>query len=146
MASTHLVVGLDGSPAGERVLAFAKERARAIESCKLTVCYVVEWSPWAFQTAEENEVRHARRTEETEVARTRIVDPAIEGLRAEGLDADPYVAHGDAAEVLNRFARDNAADQIIIGRVGTQNMIERVFGGVSGRLIASATVPVTIVP
>ncbi|MGB3555600.1 MAG: universal stress protein [Jannaschia sp.] len=146
MTTTNIVVGLDGSPAGERVLAFATERARAIQDCCLIVCYVVEWSPWAFQTAEENETRHVRRTEEVEQARERIVDPAVTSLRANGLTADPHVSHGDAAEVLNRVAKERGAAQIIIGRVGAQNMIERVFGGVSGRLIASATVPVTIVP
>lgn len=67
-------------------------------------------------------------------------------LREEGIDVDEHVAHGDAAEILSRLARDKGAAQIVIGRVGAQNMVERVFGGVSGRLIASATVPVTIVP
>jgi nucleotide-binding universal stress UspA family protein len=146
MTATSLVVGIDGSPAGERALAYARDRAKAIGDCTVTVCYVVEWSPWAFQTAEENEQRHRRRLEETSLAHERIVDPAVQGLRDEGISADDHVAHGDAAEVLNRVARERGAAQIIIGRVGVQNMIERVFGGVSGRLIASASVPVTIVP
>ncbi|UWQ21484.1 universal stress protein [Jannaschia sp. W003] len=146
MEPTYLVVGLDGSPAGERALDFARERARALRDCVIVVCYVVEWSPWTFQTAEENERRHGRREEETRIAHERIVDPAVQRLRGEGLTVEDRVAHGDAAEVLNRLARESGAAQIIIGRVGAQNMVERVFGGVSGRLIASATVPVTIVP
>jgi nucleotide-binding universal stress UspA family protein len=146
MSSTTLVVGLDGSAASDRVLAFARDRAAALSDCKLLLCYVVEWSPWTFQTAEENEQRHRRRTEEIALAHSRIVDPAVKALRADGFTAEDHVAHGDAAEVLARVARDRSASQIIIGRVGAQNMVERVFGGVSGRLIASATVPVTIVP
>lgn len=146
MTTTNLIVGLDGSPAGERALAFAKERAMALGDCTITVCYVVEWSPWTFQTPEENETRHARRTEETALARKRIVDPAMATLKADGVRVEDHVAHGDAAEVLNRVAKEKGAAQIVIGRVGAQNMIERVFGGVSGRLIASAIVPVTIVP
>ena len=146
MAPTQLVVGLDGSAAGERVLTFAKDRASALKDCTIVLCYVVEWSPWAFQTPEENELRHKRRQEETKLARERIVDPAARSLRDEGFNVEEQVSHGDAAEVLIRVARDREAAQIIIGRVGTQNMIERVFGGVSGRLIASTTVPVTIVP
>lgn len=146
MAETTLVVGLDGSPAGERVLAFARERANALDACRIIICYVVEWSPWTFQTAEENETRHSRRQEEVKVAHERIVDPAVTSMQKEGFTVTGHVAHGDAAEVLNRVARDKGASQIIIGRVGVQGMVERVFGGVSGRLIASASVPVTIVP
>ncbi|MCK0167409.1 universal stress protein [Jannaschia sp. S6380] len=146
MADITLVVGLDGSPAGERVLTFARERASALEACRIIICYVVEWSPWTFQTAEENESRHARRKEEVKTAHERIVDPAVTSMQAEGLTVTGHVAHGDAAEILNRLAHDKGATQIIIGRVGVQGMVERVFGGVSGRLIASAAVPVTIVP
>ncbi len=143
---TKLVVGLDGSPAGERALQFAKERAKALGDCAIVLCYVVEWSPWSFQTPEENEQRHARRSEEIKLAHERILDPAAKAAKAEGFSVEDHVAHGDAAEVLNRLAREHGAAQIIIGRVGAKGMIERVFGGVSGRLIASAEVPVTIVP
>ena len=144
--STKLVVGLDGSPAGERALSFAKERAKALENCTILICYVVEWSPWSFQTPEENEQRHQRREQEIKLAHERIVDPAMKATRSEGFAVEDHVAHGDAAEVLNRLAREHDATQIIIGRVGAKGMIARVFGGVSGRLIASAEVPVTIVP
>jgi nucleotide-binding universal stress UspA family protein len=146
MTTTRLVVGIDGSPASERTLAFARDRAKAIADCSVIICYVVEWSPWTFQTAEENERRHAKRLEETELAHERIVGPAVRELRNDGLEVEDHVSHGDAAEVLNRVAAERGASQIIIGRVGAQNMIERVFGGVSGRLIATASVPVTIVP
>lgn len=146
MTATSLVVGVDGSPAGDRALAFARDRAAEIGECTIIVCYVVEWSPWTFQTPEENEQRHGRRLEETKLAHERIVDPAVRALREAGLTASDHVSHGDAAEVLNRVAQDKGASQIIIARVGAQNMIERVFGGVSGRLIATASVPVTIVP
>lgn len=146
MASTKLVVGLDGSPAGERALRFAKERAKSLEDCIIVICYVVEWSPWSFQTPEENEQRHRLRSEELKLAHERILDPAVRATQGEGLSVEGHVAHGDAAEVINRIARENGATQIVIGRVGARGMIERVFGGVSGRLIASAEIPVTIVP
>lgn len=146
MTTATLVVGLDGSPASERVLAFAKKRAKAGTDCTIVMCYVVEWSPWAFQTPEENEERHMRREEEIKRAHERILDPAVRTAREEGLTVEDHVAHGDAAEILSRVARERDADQIIIGRVGAQGLKERVFGGVSGRLVASATVPVTIVP
>lgn len=146
MTTTTLVVGLDGSPASDRVLAFAKQRAGAQADCRIVMVYVVEWSPWTFHTPEENEERHMRREEEIKLAQERILDPAANAARAEGLTVEDHVAHGDAAEVLNRVAREQSAEQIIIGRVGARGVVERVFGGVCGRLVATAAVPVTVVP
>lgn len=146
MTTTTLVVGVDGSPAGDRALGFAKEQAKAMNICRILICYVVEWSPYSFHTVEENEQRHVRREEEIKQAHERILDPVAKATRAEGFEVEDHVAHGDVAEVLDRLARERGASHIIIGRVGTQGLIERVFGGVSGRLVATSTVPVTIVP
>jgi nucleotide-binding universal stress UspA family protein len=146
MTATTLVVGLDGSPASDRALNFAKQQATAMNICTIVVCYVVEWSPYTFQTPEENEERHARREHEIKQAHERVIDPVVKAMCTEGFNAEDHVAHGDVAEVLDRIARERGASHIIIGRVGTKGLIERVFGGVSGRLVATATVPVTIVP
>lgn len=54
--------------------------------------------------------------------------------------------HRDAAEILDGLAKELGAEQIIVGRVGARGLKERVFGGVTGRLVASASVPVTIIP
>ena len=146
MTQTTLVVGLDGSPAAERVLAFAKQRARALKDSTIILCFVVEWSPFTFQTPEENEERHARREQEIAQAHERVLDPAVRMAQEEGFTVEGHVSHGDAAEILNRCAKDRTAAEIIIGRVGGSGLKERIFGGVSGRLIATASVPVTIVP
>lgn len=146
MAATTLVVGLDGSAACERVLDFAKRQARAMESARIVLCYVIEWSPFSFQTPEENEQRHRRREEEIGLARSRILDPSLAALSGEGFEAEGVVRHGDAAEILDRLARERGAAQIVIGRVGARGLRDRVFGGVSGRLVAGSAVPVTIVP
>lgn len=146
MTPTTLVVGVDGSEAGDRALAFAKRQAKAMDICTILVCYVVEWSPYTFQTPEENEERHVRREQEIKQAHERILDPVVKATEAEGFTVEGHVWHGDAAEVLDRIARERSASHIIIGRVGAKNLIQRVFGGVSGRLVATASVPVTIVP
>ena len=146
MDSTTLLVGLDGSEASERVLAFAKRQAAAMGGARLLLCYVIEWSPFTFQTAEENEQRHRRREEEIDLARERVLDPAVEGARAEGFEIEGVVRHGDVADILERLADEREAAQIVVGRVGARGLAERVFGGVSGRLVAAAKVPVTVVP
>jgi nucleotide-binding universal stress UspA family protein len=34
----------------------------------------------------------------------------------------------------------------VVGRTGERGLRERIFGGVTGKLVAAASVPVTIVP
>ena len=63
-----LVVGLDGQGSGDRALAYAKRMAGLIGKCELLIVYVIEWSPYSFQTAEENAQRHKRREEEITTA------------------------------------------------------------------------------
>jgi nucleotide-binding universal stress UspA family protein len=146
MSQTTLVVGIDGSKSGEKALEFAKNRAKLSKNSKILVCYVIEWSPFTFQTAEENEQRHKRREEETALAKERILDPALSAASDTAYTVEGVVKHGDAAEILDRLAKENSAEQIIVGRVGAKGLKERLFGGVSGRLIATSSVPVTIIP
>lgn len=146
MSKTTIVVGLDGSEAGARALAFAKEQAKLIGDCTIAICYVIEWSPFSFQTPEENEERHKRREEELKMAHERVLDPAVANTESEGLEVVGIVKHGDAADILDAVAKKHEASQIVVGRVGVRGLKERVFGGVTGRLAASASVPVTIIP
>jgi nucleotide-binding universal stress UspA family protein len=146
MSKTTLVVGLDGSAAGEKALAFAKKQAKQMGDCTIAICYVIEWSPFSFQTPEENEQRHLRREEELKLAHDRVLDPAVAATKKDGLEATGIVRHGDVAEILAELADEVGAAQIVVGRVGARGLKDRVFGSVSGRLVASATVPVTIIP
>jgi len=146
MSQTTLIVGLDGSEAGNRALEFAKTRAGLIADCRIMLVYVIEWSPFSFQTAEENEKRHARREQELQLAHERVMNPAVEATRAEGLTCEGIVRHGDAADILESLAKKHEAAQIIVGRVGAQGIKARLFGGVTGRLVAGSSVPVTIIP
>lgn len=143
--TVKLVVGLDGADAGERALAFAKDLATRIDACELIVAYVIEWSPFSFQTPEENAQRHKRREEELTTATTRIVDPAVKSLEAAGFKAVGVVRHGDVAETLNVIAGENDASQIIVGRVSGTGLSKRLFGTSTQSLAMHADVPVTIV-
>ena len=73
MPDTHaaecFLVGVDDSDCSRRALDFASRRARAM-GARLVVVYVIEWSPYSFNTPEENEQRHKRREEEIEQAFT----------------------------------------------------------------------------
>ncbi len=150
MAATIMVVGIDGSDAGERALAFAKDRTKARvtggEEASIVVVYVIEWSPFSFQTAEENERRHKRREEELALAHERILDPAVTKARDEGFEAEGIVRHGNVADILDDIAVEKGAAQIVVGRTGGRRLRDQFFGSVSSRLAATSSVPVTIVP
>ena len=143
--TAKIVIGLDGTDTGERALAFAKDLASRMDVCELLVAYVIEWSPFTFQTAEENERRHKRREEEIDLATSRIVDPAVAKLKEAGFAATGLVRHGDVAETLNRLSNENGATQIVVGRASSDGFTKRLFGSSTQNLVMHADVPVTVV-
>lgn len=143
--SATLVVGLDGHGSGERAVAHAQQLAKLIGDCEIIVAYIVEWSPYSFQTAEENAVRHKRREEEISTAMERVVDPAVAAIKKAGLKVRGIVKHGDVATALNTISEENKADQIIVSRSSEGGFTQRIFGSATSNLIMSASVPVTVV-
>ena len=141
-----IVVGYDGSASGKRSLNYAKNLAKLIGDCHLALVFVIEWSPYQFHTPQELEERHMRREKELEQARERVLEPAVKELEAEGFKVSAEVRHGDGAALLDEIANKLEANQIVIGRTGQRGIRERLFGGLSGNLVATATVPVTIIP
>lgn len=143
--TTKLVIGLDGAGSGDRALDFAKQLATQIGECEILVVYVVEWSPFSFQTAEENAERHKRREEEISMARERVVDPALKVLQDAGFTARGIVRHGDVADMLNSVSVEEKASQIIVNRSSPGGFVQRLFGSSTANLVMHASVPVTVV-
>ena len=140
-----LVIGLDGHGSGDHALAFAKELASKTTDCELIVVYVIEWSPFSFQTAEENAARHKRREEEIEIAMERVVNPAVATLTEAGLSARAIVRHGDVADTIDEIAHSEGASQIIVARSSAGGLTSRLFGSSTANLVMHARVPVTVV-
>jgi nucleotide-binding universal stress UspA family protein len=143
--TTKILIGLDGHSSGERALAYAQKMAKVMGDCELHVAYVIEWSPFSFQTAEENATRHKRREEEIETAQTRIIAPALAKLADAGFTASGFVRHGNVADVLDALAVENGADMIVVGRIAESGFGARIFGSATANLVMQASVPVTVV-
>jgi nucleotide-binding universal stress UspA family protein len=143
--TSKLIVGLDGTGSGERAVAYAKKLANLIGDSELLLVYVIEWSPYTFQTPEENEQRHKRREEEIQMAMKRVVNPAISSLKADGVVARGIVQHGDVADLLNKVAVEEGAEQIVVARSSEGGIKTRVFGTSTANLVMHASVPVTVV-
>ncbi len=140
-----VVIGVDDSPASRRAVEFAIERYK-VESFALVLVHIINWSPFSFNTPEENEHRHARREAELEAAFEQVITPMK--LLAEGAGMAPtiVVRHGNPADGLIGVSREQQADHIIVGRAGERGLREHVFGSVASRLVQHAPVPVTVVP
>lgn len=143
--TTRILVGLDGHGSGERALAHAQKQAGLIGDCELLLAYIVEWSPYSFQTAEENAQRHKRREEEISTAMERVIDPALAKLKDAGISARGVVKHGDVADAMNAIAGSEKADQIVVGRSSEGGFAKRIFGSATSNLVMDASVPVTVV-
>ncbi|WP_319532223.1 universal stress protein [uncultured Cohaesibacter sp.] len=143
--TSKLVIGLDGQSSGQRALTYAQELAAKLGSCELLVTYVIEWSPFSFQTPEENEQRHKRRTQEIDTAMERVVTPAVAALTEAGISARGIVRHGNVADTLIDVAEEEGADQIIVSRSSEDGLAKRLFGSSTANLVMHATVPVTVV-
>jgi nucleotide-binding universal stress UspA family protein len=143
--SQVLLVGTDCSKCSNRALDYAKEWAKNA-NLRLYVAHVIEWSPFSFSTPQELEQRHKRREDELERAHALVVDPIIDALKAEGIDAHGVIRHGHPAETLNELANELGATNIIIGRRGQSAIKAKLFGSATSTLVQIADRPVTVVP
>ena len=143
--SEVMIVGVDGSEPGMRAAEFAVNVASA-HNAKLLIVHVIEWSPYTFNTPEENEQRHNRREREIEAANTSVLQPLVVKLSGCGASLEGLVFHGHPAKMLNRVALDNGASQIFIGRTGGSGISQLLFGSVTSNLVQTAAVPVTVIP
>ena len=110
------------------------------------VAYVIEWSPYTFNTPEENEMRHRRREEEIDRAQKEVLTPHLEVVKEVGVEVEGIVRHGHPAQVLTDLAAETGATQIFIGRRGLTKLQALLFGSVAGTLVQISAVPVTVVP
>ncbi len=143
--SSTIIVGIDGSEGALRALDFAASQARSNKQ-RLLICYVIEWSPYTFNTPSENEQRHRRREEEIERAHNDLIEPQLTRLAQSGVEAEGQVRHGQAASVLKDLGTEVDAAVIVIGRKGTSRLASVMFGSVAGSLVQIADRPVTVVP
>ncbi|HHI70730.1 MAG TPA: universal stress protein [Rhodobacteraceae bacterium] len=144
MSNTFLLA-VDGSSGSQNAIEFATVRAKAA-GAKIIVVYVIEWSPYSFNTPEENEQRHKRREEEIEKATKTIVEPVAAEIKKAGVEVETIVRHGNPARTVAELAENKNAVQIFIGRTGETGLKTLIFGSVVANLVQTSTVPVTVVP
>ena len=143
--SETILVGIDGTEENRRAVDYAIKEAKR-GNAKLILAYVIKWSPYTFQTAEENERRHKRKIEDIQFVHERVLDPMLESLASEGLDITGVVRHGQVADSLIYIAKKHDVNEIVVGRIGESGVKTLIFGSVVAKLIQLTHIPVTIVP
>jgi nucleotide-binding universal stress UspA family protein len=143
--SQTILVGIDGTKENRRAVDYAVNWAQKSKA-KLILAYIIKWSPYSFQTPEENEARHKRREEEIQIVRERVLDPMLKSLESEGIEITGVVHHGQVADSLIYLAKKYDATDIVVGRIGESGVKTLLFGSVVAKLIQLTHIPVTIVP
>ena len=142
---TRILVAIDGSECSKRALDTAVSHAKLTGS-SLILAYVIDWSPYTFNTPEENEQRHNRRQSEISRAQESVLDPEASSLENSGLEIKTVVRHGKIAQTLVDLTKEHEVGQIYIGKIGESRMQSMIFGSVTLALVQASRVPVTIVP
>lgn len=75
----------------------------------------------------------------------KMLAPAMTELSAAGIAHSHHLFVGQPAEVISRFAQEQACDEIIIGSRGLGNFSSMLVGSVATKIIHTATVPVVLV-
>ncbi|KGJ73378.1 hypothetical protein GY21_11515 [Cryobacterium roopkundense] len=142
---TSLLVGIDRSESSRRAVAFACRLADE-SGAALHIVHVIPWSPYSFNSPDENAHRSASKAQEIAAAEKQIIQPAVDVTAEFLVTPTTSVVHGSPADQLVSLATRHTATQIIVGRTGDSRLKQVLFGSTPVRLIQMSKTPVTVVP
>lgn len=142
---TVVLIGIDNGDASTRAVQFVLQVTDPADT-ELCLVHVIHWSPFSFNTPEENDERHRRREREIEAADVQVVQPMLHLVETAGRHAKTEIRHGNPSETLLDLAEQYQAAHVVVGRTGDSGLRQAIFGSVASRLVHHATIPVTVVP
>ena len=131
-----IVVGVDGSPSSHKALERALYEAKC-ELVELVIVCVAE-SLSVLSMHREGDVWETLLREPKRVLAEALARAEDEGVKARG-----QVEVGRPAETISKIAREEKADEIVIGSLGKHAVDRLLLGSVSSRLVEVA--PCTII-
>ncbi len=141
----EILVGVDQSDESRRAVEFAVQRARELDRSVLIV-HVIHWSPFSFNTPQENEHRHSMRQAEIKAATEQIIDPLVALAHEGGVEVESLVKHGDPVDTLIQVATERESAHVVLGRSGDSRVKQAFLGSIPAHVVQHAPVPVTVVP
>lgn len=144
-AGGTVVVGVDGSPAGEHALLWAVDEAR-LRQRPLTIVHAetpmsANEHTWLTAAGISPRETSARIRQESQVLIGRSRSLATD--RAPGTEIDTVASAGDARDILVELSRD--ASLVVVGSRGHGRVTGLLLGSVSGALARHAACPVAVV-
>ncbi len=139
--SRGVVVGVDGSPAADRALAFALEEAK-LRRLPLTVISASEVP--ALEYAGSALIASADLDSEAEHHADSVLGRAAAQLGSEpGVEVDLISVHGHPATVLLEYSED--AEIVVVGTRGHGSLAGALLGSVSQAVAHKCAKPVVVV-
>jgi nucleotide-binding universal stress UspA family protein len=137
IALKSILFATDLDDSANRALPFAlalAERYRA----KLYAAHVIPQGAYSFAHPESVE----RILKEAQDYATYTLNQLIEPLRHHGQSCEALLGNGDVAEVLTEFARNHAADLIVVGTSSRTGLGKVLLGSIAEEIIREAPCPV----
>ncbi|MFB6469968.1 MAG: universal stress protein [Vulcanisaeta sp. AZ3] len=139
---SKILVGVDGSKAGEKALEYAISITK-IFNAKLYILHVIEESK--VVVAQDSAI-YPSLIETMERQGRDILNRSLEYARSMGVDAEGLLETGaDAADTIINVANRLGVDMIIVGSRGLRGLTRFLLGSVSEKVIRYANRPVLVV-
>ena len=140
----RILVSVDGSASANRAAAHAVALVAGRGDAEIILLNVQNQQ--TLDISDISRVTSVRANAEHAADRSKkALGEAIELCRKAQVKFETRSAFGPVADVINRIARETAADQIVMGTRGLGPWQGVVLGSVSTKLIQLARVPVTLV-
>jgi len=138
-----LLVPVDGSAFSDRALRYAIARvAAAPQGARLHLLNVqmpaVGVNVKMFVSADSLEAYYRDEA-------MKVLQPAMDQLRAAGVEVEHHIGVGDVGAVVSDYATDKRCDEIVMGTHGRGGLIGTVLGSVAQKVVQRAQVPVVLV-
>ena len=138
---SRVLIATDGSKAAKKAVDFGIKFAHKY-GAKVYAVYVINitayekvnqsnWSSEALQTFDK--------------VANRETSSVVEKAKSSGLDAEPIILKGSAAEKILDFADKHDVDMIVVGSLGKSGIEHFTLGSVSEKIVRHAKVPVLVV-
>jgi nucleotide-binding universal stress UspA family protein len=135
--SRQIVVGVDGSPAGQRALRWALAEANRRKESILAV------TAWHWDTLENVATISSAAADEAAAMLSQQID-AVPASERVAVPIVKQVREGRPGDVLTAAARD--ADLLVIGSHGHSHRLQQVLGSTAEECVRNANCPVVVLP
>ncbi len=133
----RIVVGVDGSAAGQRALRWALAEARRRKESILAVI------AWRWDTLENLDTISSAAADEAAATLSRQID-AVPASERVSVPIVMQVREGRPGDVLTAAARD--AELLVIGSHGHSHRLQQVLGSTAEECVRNASCPVVVLP